>query len=203
MAKHRRTPAEVEVGFGHEGIQIADALNSETDRGCALVAAEFISDALELCLRRGMERKQGTQEEIREFLTNLNAPLGNLGPRIKAAYWFDKIGKNTYEALEHVREIRNKCAHRAGPIDFTDSELTAYVRGLSNYLAKLQELDSGHAETVHFMLDVPEKPMPKDFSPQRLTFIKAAAWLYLTIRIQAVNPQPLHPFLVGTIYDAL
>ena len=59
---------------------------------------------------------------------------------LKAIYWFNLVGKNTYTALENIREIRNHCAHRAGPIEMTDTALTLHVRGLEQGVERVDQL---------------------------------------------------------------
>ena len=73
---------------GHDEIPIVNALSGvyrdnstvETDRGCALVAAEFLSDRLELLLRAIMERKGAEPGEIKDFLLNRNCSAGQFQP---------------------------------------------------------------------------------------------------------------------------
>ena len=196
MAKLRRAKDQIEQGLGHEGIQFGEALAKETDRGCALIAAEFISDTLEQYFRREMHAKGASENEIRDFLTSAAAPLGNFSPRIKAAYWFGLIGKNTYGALDNIKEIRNQCAHRAGPIDFTDTELAVYVRGLGDYWAGKVAINSEEAGFVGAIRNT------DGYSPQRLVFTRCATMAFLTVRILAVNPpEVVRTIAPGTIFD--
>lgn len=178
MAKRlRRTKEDVERGVGHGGIPIVNALWEETDRGCALTSSEFLSDALEAYIGVIMTRRGADKNELNDFLLNLNAPLGNLSPRIKAAYWFGLIGPKTFKALENIRSIRNQCAHRAGPIDFTDSEVENDVRALDEYLADVIGRKPHYSEIFerYFGEDCPQRYgyPAKQIGDQRRTFMKA------------------------------
>jgi DNA-binding MltR family transcriptional regulator len=179
MVKLRRTKKDLELSLGHNGIAIINALTGETDRGCALVAAEFVSDAIERYLRALMQMRGASEQEIKDFAVNLNAPLGNLSPRLKALFWFGLIGPKTYRALENLREIRNHCAHRAGPIDLKDSELEPYVRGLTEYADELLEKKPQYKELFrHFFVDTTPR---RRFSKQRRKFMEAVFELWSCI----------------------
>jgi DNA-binding MltR family transcriptional regulator len=185
MAKIRRPPDFIQQGVGHGGLDFGIAITSETDRGCALVVAEFLSDCFEQYIRRTMEVRGATEGDIRDFLTGSVAPLNNFSLRVKTAYWFGLIGKTTYEALESIREIRNQCAHRAGSIDFADAAITEYIRRLEKYWEARGIPGSFIADCVSGMVKVDEQ---SGFSPQRITFMRASACAFMSIRMLAVNP---------------
>jgi len=65
------------------------SLQKESDRGCALIGAELLSDALQRKLEHFM---QGGQKLKKELLTGLG-PLSTFSARIKLSYCFHAIPK--------------------------------------------------------------------------------------------------------------
>jgi hypothetical protein len=120
-------------GFGVGGIELQHALMAETDRGCALVAAEFLNDGLEFLLR---ERFKATKTEAKlqeQLVGSFTAPLGTFAMRARACLAFGLIAHDIYDAIERIREIRNECGHRKGAIELHDSEIKMHIDWLSAF----------------------------------------------------------------------
>ena len=123
-------------GLGAGGETIPYALIVETDRGCALVASEYVNDALEALLLAKFD-KEGTPKEIKaDLVGSFIAPLGSLAMRARACRAFGIINQDTYDAIDALREIRNACGHRKGRIDLQDKEISKYVRWLEKYIGR-------------------------------------------------------------------
>jgi hypothetical protein len=124
------------AGRGAGGVTIPYALVAETDRGCALVAGEFVNDALEALLLAKFD-KEGTPKEVKaDLVGSFRAPLGSLAMRAMACRAFGLTNQDTYDAIDAIREIRNACGHRKGPIDLQDKEIAEYVRWLTKYISR-------------------------------------------------------------------
>src|SRR5258707_5527006 len=86
--------------------RILENLLKETDRGCALVAGEFLNEKLlELLQARAIEEVT-TDDRLSRFFA-YEDPLGTFSARLKASYLFGFISKKVYRDIDYVRKIRN------------------------------------------------------------------------------------------------
>ena len=90
------------------------SLYQETDRGCVLIAAAFLDDALSELLKKNLIKDKKVSDE----LFKPNHPFGNFSSKIDVACALGLIGKNVCQNLHIVRKIRNDFAHVADPIGF-------------------------------------------------------------------------------------
>lgn len=90
------------------------SLYQETDRGCSLMAAAFLDDALLELLKKNLIRDKRVSDKLFES----NQPFGNFSSKIDVAYALGLIGKAVHQDLHLVRKIRNDFAHVADPIGF-------------------------------------------------------------------------------------
>jgi len=90
------------------------SLYQETDRGCALMAAAFLNNALSELLKKNFIKNKKVSDRLFES----NQPFGNFSSKIDAAYALGLIGKTVHQNLHLVRKIRNDFAHVADPIGF-------------------------------------------------------------------------------------
>jgi len=173
------------LGFGVGGIQFETALMAETDRGCALVAAEFLSDGLEYVLRSQFKLTNAPESMHEQLVGTFTAPLGTMAMRSLACRAFGLIDQEAYDAIDAIREIRNECGHRKGAIDLKDPELDKYVRWLAEFNVRNQTFGSdGVTGSVgwpwwdYFGTKQPE------FSQERTTFMDAAFTVHVHLQTQ-------------------
>jgi DNA-binding MltR family transcriptional regulator len=114
-----------------EAMDFRRTLNSETDRGCALMASAYLEDQIRELLRARFVDDAKTAEEV---LNEATGPLSTFSSRINLAYLLGLISPATRRELHIIRKIRNDFAHHHRPITFsTDSvasrclELHAHV----------------------------------------------------------------------------
>lgn len=103
------------------------SLQNETDRGCALMAAEFLSNELAALLRR---RFVDDPRACDNALEDANGPLATFSSRIESAYLLGVIGPNARRELHLVRKIRNDFAHDYKPLDFNVERIANRCREL-------------------------------------------------------------------------
>jgi DNA-binding MltR family transcriptional regulator len=109
--------ADVPGPLGEQLREVMDfriSLTSETDRGCALMAAAFLDDRMKSMLAARLVDDQKVAQRVFEF----NGPLGNFSSRIDFAYLLGVLPNNARRDLHLVRAIRNKFAHTASAIEF-------------------------------------------------------------------------------------
>lgn len=110
MAKKDKVPPDV------QSLRKAVArFTRQLDRGTALVAAAWLDDALEACVRAAFRPDKGTADE----LFRPDGPLGSFSARIKLAYLLDLIEPLARKDLDCIRGIRNDFAHGRSDLRFT------------------------------------------------------------------------------------
>lgn len=179
-----RTAFQVQAGYGEKGVPIGNALCEETDRGCALTAQEFLSDALERYLRVQMTKMGADEEDVEEFVTKFTAPLGSFSARVKAARWFNLIGPKTFAVLECIRRVRNRFAHCAGRVDFTDAIVEPDVRAIAEFVVERHNRFFPEKKITEALLG---RKGLAEFSAQRQAFIAAVAAVWITLRTCAAG----------------
>ena len=123
-----RDEDELDVGETAEElalrVHVATVLRNETPRGRILVAAEYANSLLDRLLRAAMVSNTKADK-----LLGRDRPLGHFGMRILSAYAFGLLPEHMYVNLEHLRDIRNRCAHHIGEVTVEDEEvLAAFAR---------------------------------------------------------------------------
>jgi DNA-binding MltR family transcriptional regulator len=104
-----------------EVFEFRHSLNEETDRGCALMAAAYLADQLEVLLRR-------TFVDDRDVIDELLRPLGPLGSfsgRIEICYALGLLPNQTRRDLHLIRKIRNDFGHVAKILTFAEPAISA------------------------------------------------------------------------------
>ncbi len=105
--------------------RLVQDLERETDRGCALLAAAFLDDVLDLMLRSAFV---DAPESVNKLL-GPGRPLESFGVRAHLAYLIGLLGNDVYSDINLIREIRNDFAHRQ-PTSFGAKEIDAKCRRL-------------------------------------------------------------------------
>lgn len=103
------------------------SLADETDRGCALMAAEYISNELGELLRAYFVEDEKACDSM---LESPNGALSTLSARIELAYLLGLIGPIACRELHLVRKIRNEFAHAYKPLMFSGTEIAGKCREL-------------------------------------------------------------------------
>ncbi|MCX6376370.1 MAG: MltR family transcriptional regulator [Armatimonadetes bacterium] len=98
-------------------------LRKESDRGAALVAAQFLSDALEELLRACLIDEKKPVDKLLGTEEMSDRPLSSFSSRIELAYCMGLFGRRVYDDLHAIREIRNHFAHQRRPVSFDALEV--------------------------------------------------------------------------------
>lgn len=109
---------------------IFDQLHGESDRGCILVAASILDDALGALLQALVQKRPAFTTKRRKELLGFFGPLGSFSSRIAVAYAFGLIPDWMYKNLELIRNIRNDFAHGYESTDFSNEKLISKVDAL-------------------------------------------------------------------------
>lgn len=96
-----------------EMLQFKLALNEESDRGCALMAASFIDIRIKQLIEKQFIKDKCTNE-----LLASSGPIGTFSNRINIAFSLALIPAGMRRDLHILRKIRNDFAHDSSPISF-------------------------------------------------------------------------------------
>ncbi len=96
-------------------------LDAETDRGCALMAAAYLADQLEVLLRRTFVDDKDVNDELLRPL----GPLGSFSGRIEICYALGLLPNQTRRDLHLIRKIRNDFGHVAKVLTFAEPAISA------------------------------------------------------------------------------
>ena len=111
-------------------IEFRNQLDSETDRGCALMAGSFLDYELERLLR---EKLVGGKKHL-DSLFDYSGPLGTFSSKINISYSLGFICKTSFSDLNLIRKIRNDFGHTHYALSFESEIIKNKVNNLkSNY----------------------------------------------------------------------
>jgi len=128
------------VKFGDHGEPANDftariiELMFESDRGCVLIAAAWIDDAVAKYLKESFEdgSSADSAKAFAELSTGFKAPLSDAWARETLLLAIGAIDKRIADSLRAVRRLRNKYAHQFTAAVLTDHEVDEVMKHLSD-----------------------------------------------------------------------
>lgn len=143
----------------------ADLFNTiklESDRGCTLIAAAFLDEALELLIRSQMSGKASiVKASVGPLFTGIG-PLKSFWAKIELCQALKLISEQEHSDLSGIRALRNHFAHSYVDATFDDPKAVKIVTDLYHFGIR------------HFPVTAVEK-QKGNFVRHR--FSLAAAWL--------------------------
>ena len=109
-------------------LRLYQDLSKETDRACALMAAEYCSAKLGDVLSAAFIDDKKVVEKI--LGADPYAPLGTFSARIDLAYLMGLVSRSARRELHLIRKIRNRFAHEYTPLTLNDPEIANWCREL-------------------------------------------------------------------------
>ena len=122
MASSKATASTLSAEFS----ALVDHLRAETDRGCMLVAAAFLDNALEVLIRAAFVDNQKAAGRLLEY----PGPCSTFAARSDLAYCMGLIDSSTHADLGTVRKIRNEFAHSHFLARFSSAKIKALCHQL-------------------------------------------------------------------------
>ena len=119
-----------------DAARLVSDLETETDRGVALLAVAFLDDVLDVLLRAGFVN----DSEAVNRLIGPGRPLESFGSRAHIAYCMGLLGADVYSDINFIREVRNDFAHRQ-PTNFEQTDIRAKCNKLRCVAGMLHEND--------------------------------------------------------------
>ena len=109
---------------------LRDNLLEESDRGCVLIAAAYLDDALESLLRTYFSQDAACVKNAVDPMFDGLAPLSSFSAKTKLAFALRLIDSGVFDNLELVRKIRNKFAHSFEGVALTSQQIRDWIRSL-------------------------------------------------------------------------
>lgn len=110
-----------------------DTIKLESDRGCVLIAAGFVDEALELLLRSYMTSEKSTVKRSVDPLFNPDGALGSLGAKSNLCRALKLLSDEEYNDLNGIRELRNYFAHSYVEASFGNLKAIDLVKNLNHF----------------------------------------------------------------------
>jgi DNA-binding MltR family transcriptional regulator len=70
---------------------------------------------------------------VRNDLLQSSGPLGNYAVKIRLAYLLGWFGKDVFDDLISIGKIRNRFAHAIEAKDFSDQQISTWLKGMRSY----------------------------------------------------------------------
>src|SRR6266436_358245 len=102
----------------------------ESDRGCVLMGAALIDEALERLLRSVCRADAQATKAVDALLVGAFAPLGSFASRAQAAFAFGLLSSEMFQLVTKLRKVRNRVAHGYEYRDFQSPDMKSYLEDL-------------------------------------------------------------------------
>ena len=144
---------------------IFDALEKETDRGLAVLAAAYLDEAVKEIYLKHLN--PGVEQGL-ESLFSPNGPLGGAASRIHLAFALNWIRDKTYRNVRFIQKIRNRFAHSPSIDSFDRPAILSLLNNMDaceldfhnevvkagHPLSELTARQRFHIRAVHFTTSV-------------------------------------------------
>ena len=95
------------------------SLTSESDRGCALLAAAYLDSELEKLLDKLFVNNASVKKEM----LDQSRPLSSFSAKIDMAYLLGLLGPKAHRDLHLIRKVRNEFGHVPVELNFDNQEI--------------------------------------------------------------------------------
>ena len=144
----RRSIPETKEDVEAIGERYYKSLNSESDRGCVLVAAALIDESLETLLRsKFIQDGRAVKLCVKPMFENMG-PLSSYWAKTQLLRALEMLEDWEYADLNRIRELRNHFAHTYDEASFGDPKASEISKQLETAKRRLRARPSlgSHAE---------------------------------------------------------
>lgn len=112
-----------------EDLEAFDALQKDSDRGAAIIAASFVEELLEEKIKHLMRDDAEAKKELTEIFRS-SGPLGSFSAKIQFGFLMRLYGTKAYKELVIIKDVRNKFAHTVNHLNFKTQAICDKVKNL-------------------------------------------------------------------------
>lgn len=134
----------------YSSVLLHDVCFQETDRGCALIVAEFLSDGLAELLRANFVPDQ----KLCDRLLRGDGPLSTFSARTELCFALGLLDANTYREIHLIRKIRNDFAHSFTQLTFDDDPVRSRCEQLIRVYCKTTQRSRFMRTAIHAMIHI-------------------------------------------------
>lgn len=178
-------------------IAITNELETQTDRGAAIIATADLEDALGELLKKQFRSDDPVVEEI----FKMDHLLGSLSAKISVGYGLRLFEMDLFQDLTHIRKIRNRFAHSAlindsqhvpRPVTFQTEEIRNRCENLK-YPDANPPIDTSNLTEVLAAWNA-DRPVPyKKATDPRERFVHTCAGLTIKFQTDARRGEDVFP----------
>lgn len=141
------------------------ALTKEGDRGCVLVAAALLEEAIESCIRARLIAAIEKEDEL--ISRSASAPISSFSAKINLSYRLGLISENERAVYHQLRNLRNACAHSPLGQDFSQ---LSFKNRIKDMIVKSETMWEAMRENFGPIADA-------DFPPDTVhEFVEKVGW---------------------------
>jgi hypothetical protein len=107
-------------------------LAAQTDRGAAIIGCAILDDFLAEAIEARLILTTSTKERL--FNHEKNGPLADFSSKINLANALGILTAKMRDDMHQIRRIRNRFAHRAEPLKFSDPKIKSWCDNLTTPL---------------------------------------------------------------------
>jgi DNA-binding MltR family transcriptional regulator len=108
--------------------RVTEALTRESDRGCVLLGAAMLDEALELLIRAACRPDEAAAAAVRDLFEVPYAPLRSLSAKAHLAFSLGLVTAQDLSTITLIRKLRNEFAHGYDHLDFNSPGIEQRVR---------------------------------------------------------------------------
>lgn len=117
--------------------EVIDILKREGDRGCVLVAAALLEEAIEAQIKARLLPPPGKSDEL--VSNSPTAPISSFSGKIDLAYRLGLLTDGERITYHQLRNLRNACAHSTAGQDFSQSSFKDRITQMISKSERLWE----------------------------------------------------------------
>lgn len=173
-------------------VALLDMLQAESDRGCLLAGCALIETLLGDLLAAHFKRRSGVSRGKINDLLGVMKPLGSFAARLRACEALGILEADIATAIDTIREIRNRFAHGAQPVQFTPQHVAAIEQKLDAKV--VAEIARTLEPLRRYELEIPQEQRAPQMYSASLAKSKISAYLaMLCLHIQRRAESELNP----------
>lgn len=163
---------------------ILQEIEHQTDRGAALIATAYLEERLVDAIKARLVQDKNIESAFFKGI----GPLANFSARIDLGYLLGIYEKKAHRLFLTVKDIRNRFAHRAEPLEFTTQKINDLCRNVDISVTALWK--APHPETGEIIkISIVLKP---DGTP-KTAFFNCVQFLLFSLDMEIKMMPPRKP----------
>ena len=161
---------------------LLDVLKHESDRGCILVALDFLSNALERLLSAFFKSQSKIhKQDIKYLFESPNGPLSTVSNRANLAYASGLIDADVWQVISKIRSLRNMVGHSSEIVSLSSTAVSEIINSFKDVTC---DMEAGYLQ-AGFYIASNNPPGAGEIEPCKQIFIVSATMVATEIIMNA------------------